>query len=85
MGSEKVSIIVPVYNVEKYFDKCIESILRQTYKNIEVLIVDDGSTDTCGMKADEYAKRDSRVKVFHKENGGISSARNYGLKYASGE
>ena len=85
MGSEKVSIIVPAYNVEKYFDKCIESILRQTYKNIELLIVDDGSTDTCGMKADEYAKRDPRVKVFHKDNGGISSARNYGLKYASGE
>ena len=81
----KVSIIVPVYNVEKYFDKCIESILSQTYKNIEIIIVDDGTKDNCGRKADEYAKADSRITVFHKENGGLSSARNYGLKYATGD
>ena len=85
MGSEKVSIIVPVYNVEKYFDKCIESILGQTYKNIEIIIVDDGTKDNCGKKADEYAQKDSRIKVFHKENGGVSSARNYGVRHASGE
>lgn len=81
----KVSIIVPVYNVEKYLDECINSILDQTYRNLEILIVDDGSTDSCSAKVDEYAKADERVKVFHKENGGIATARNYGLKHATGD
>ena len=81
----KVSIIVPVYNVEKYFEQCINSLLEQTYRNIEILIVDDGSEDTCGEIADEYILKDERIKVFHKENGGVSSARNYGLENATGE
>ena len=85
VGYGKVSIIVPVYNVEKYFDKCIESIIRQTYKNIEIIIVDDGSKDNSGIIADEYAKTDSRIKVFHSENRGLSFARNCGLKYATGD
>ncbi len=81
----KVSVIVPVYNVEKYFDECIESILNQTYRNLEILIVDDGTKDNCGKKADEYAQRDERIQVFHKENDGLSMARNTGLKHATGE
>lgn len=81
----KVSIVVPVYNVEKYFDECLESLLQQTYENIEILIVDDGSTDDCGKKADDYAKKDCRISVFHKENKGISSARNHALKHATGD
>ena len=85
VGYGKVSIIVPVYNVEKYFDKCIESIIRQTYKNIEIIIVDDGSKDNSGIIADEYAKTDSRIKVFHSENRGLSFARNCGVKYATGD
>ena len=84
-GNEKVSIIVPVFNTEKYFDECILSLINQTYKNIELIIVDDGTKDNCGKKADEYTQKDRRVKVVHKENGGLSSARNYGLKYATGD
>lgn len=80
-----VSIIVPVYNVERYFDECINSLLEQTYKNIEIIIVDDGTKDNCGKKADEYAKRDKRIVSVHKENGGLSSARNYGIKFATGD
>ncbi len=80
-----VSVIVPVYNVEKYFDECIKSVLEQTYQNLEILIVDDGTKDNCGKKADEYARTDKRIKVFHKENGGLSSARNWGLRHATGD
>ena len=80
-----VSIIVPVYKVEKYLKNCIESILAQTYKDFELILVDDGSPDSSGAICDEYAKKDSRIKVFHKENGGASSARNTGLKFAQGE
>lgn len=79
-----ISIIVPVYNVEKYLSKCIESILRQTYSSFELLLVNDGSSDRCGVICDEYALLDSRIRVFHKENGGVSEARNYGLDYAKG-
>lgn len=75
-----LSVIVPVYNAGTYLSKCIDSILDQTYKNIEVLLVDDGSLDNSGAVCDEYANRDCRVKVYHKENGGQASARNYGLK-----
>lgn len=82
---EKVSIIVPVYNVELYIDECIQSILEQTYRNIEIILVDDGSTDKSGIKCDEYAKKDSRIIVLHKVNGGLAEARNYGVNYASGE
>ena len=80
-----ISIIVPVYNTEKYLQRCINSILAQTYVDYELLLVNDGSTDGSGNICDEYAKNDSRVKVFHKKNGGVSSARNVGLEEAQGE
>ena len=76
-----VSIIVPVYKVpEQYLRKCIESTMTQTLKNIEILLVDDGSPDQCGKICDEYAEKDKRIRVLHKKNGGLSSARNYGCK-----
>lgn len=81
----KVSVIVPVYNVEKYLHKCIESIINQTLSSIEIILIDDGSTDNSSYIIDEYAKIDSRVKVIHKENGGQSSARNIALDMARGE
>lgn len=80
-----VSIIVPIYNVEKYLHKCIDSILNQTLKNIEIILVNDGSTDNCGKIIDEYAKKDERIIVIHKENEGQSSARNKGLDIARGK
>ena len=83
--NEVISVIVPVYNVEQYLDKCINSILNQTYKNIEVILVDDGSPDNCGKVCDEYSKMDSRIKVIHKENGGLSDARNVGIDNANGK
>lgn len=83
--SDLISIIVPVYNAEKYLKRCIDSLLAQTYQNIEVLLIDDGSPDNSGIICDEYAKKDSRFRVFHKENGGVSSARNLGLKEAKGD
>ena len=81
----KISVIVPVYNTEKYLARCIESILAQTFTDFELLLIDDGSKDNSGTICDEYAAKDSRVRVFHKENGGVSSARNMGLDNASGE
>lgn len=72
----KISVIVPVYNTEKYLHRCIDSILAQTYTDFELLLIDDGSKDNSGAICDEYAAKDSRVRVFHKENGGVSSARN---------
>lgn len=80
-----ISVIVPAYNVEKYIFRCLDSICNQTYRNLEILIVDDGSTDNCGQICERYAKRDDRIKVIHKENGGLSSARNVGLENATGE
>lgn len=80
-----ISIIVPVYNIEAYIKQCIESILSQTYTKFELILVDDGSPDNCGKICDEYANVDDRIKVFHKQNGGLSDARNYGLKKAKGE
>ncbi|WP_022772777.1 glycosyltransferase family 2 protein [Butyrivibrio sp. AE2015] len=80
-----ISIIVPVYNVENYARKCIESLISQTYKDIEIILVDDGSTDSSGAICDEYAQKDNRIKVIHKENGGLSDARNAGLDIASGD
>ena len=80
-----ISIIVPVYNAEKYLDRCIQSILAQTYTDFELLLVNDGSTDSSGVICDKYAGQDSRIRVFHKENGGVSSARNWGLNNAEGE
>ncbi len=83
--NELVSVIVPVYNVAKYLPRCIDSILSQTYSNLEIILVDDGSTDESGAICDKYAKTDTRIQVLHKENGGQSSARNKGLDIASGE
>ena len=85
MRDKKVSIAIPVYNVENYLDKCVESIVNQTYKNLEIILVDDGSTDRSGEICDQWAKRDKRIKVVHKENGGLSSARNAGMKNATGK
>lgn len=80
-----ISVIVPVYNVENYLRQCISSLLSQSYTHFELLIVDDGSTDQSGMICDEYASQDSRIRVVHKNNGGVSSARNFGLDMAKGE
>lgn len=79
-----LSIIVPIYNVEKYLERCIDSIINQTYKNLEIILVDDGSKDASGIIADTYASKDDRIKVIHKENGGLSDARNHGLDQARG-
>lgn len=81
----KISIIVPIYNVEKYIDRCINSILSQTLKEIEIILIDDGSPDKCGEICDNYAKIDNRIKVIHTSNGGVSKARNIGIDNASGE
>lgn len=87
MSQEKalISIIIPVYKVEKYLEKCIQSVINQTYKNIQIILVDDGSPDNCGKICDEYAERDQRIEVIHKSNGGLSDARNKGLEIAKGE
>ncbi len=81
----KISIIIPVYNSEKYLRECLDSVLAQTYTDFEVLLIDDGSTDTSGAICEEYVAKDARFKVFHKENGGVSSARNLGIEKAKGE
>lgn len=85
MISPKLSIIIPVYNIEDYLSRCLDSILNQFYTDFEVIIVDDGTKDSSGQIADTYAKKDSRIKVIHKENGGVSSARFEGVKAANGE
>lgn len=86
MGESKlVSVIIPVYNVERYLKKCIDSILNQTYKNLEIILVDDGSTDCSSKICDEYAKNDTRILVIHKVNGGQSEARNIGISESKGE
>lgn len=85
MKNPKISIIVPVYNVEQYLPRCIDSILAQTFTDFEVLLIDDGSKDKSGAICDEYVAKDSRIRVFHKPNGGVSSARNIGLDNARGE
>ena len=80
-----ISIIVPIYHVEQYLNRCVESIVNQTYSNLEIILVDDGSPDNCPKMCDDWAKRDSRIKVIHKGNGGLSDARNAGMKIAKGD
>jgi len=80
-----ISVIVPIYNVEKYLNRCIDSIINQTHRNLEIILVDDGSPDNCPKICDEYAKKDNRIIVIHKKNGGLSSARNAGLDICNGE
>lgn len=86
-GKDKglLSVIVPVYKVEQYLDRCVESIVSQTYHNLEIILVDDGSPDRCPELCDQWAKRDTRIKVIHKENGGAADARNIGIRVATGE
>ena len=80
-----ISVIVPVYNVENYLSRCISSIIKQSYKNFELILVDDGSTDKSGAICDIFAEKDGRIKALHKINEGVSSARNYGIKQACGK
>lgn len=80
-----VSVIIPVYNVEIYLRECLQSVIGQTYKNLEILLIEDGATDSSGKICDEIAKEDQRIKVFHRENEGVSAARNFGIEQASGE
>ena len=84
MGKDTITVIIPVYRVERYLEKCVDSVLGQTYRDLEIILVDDGSPDGCGGICDRYAAVDSRVKVIHKPNGGLSSARNAGLDAAHG-
>ena len=83
--NDKITIIIPVYKVKSYIRKCLDSVVEQTYTNLEILLVDDGSPDECGEICDEYALKESRIRVFHKENGGLSSALNVGLKNSTGD
>lgn len=85
MEQPLISVIVPVYRAERYLSRCVQSIRNQTYRNLEIILVDDGSPDNCGEMCDQYAREDSRIRVFHKENGGQSSARNLGLDNMTGE
>ena len=85
MNNPLITVIVPIYHVEKYLHRCIDSIIGQTYKNLEIILVDDGSGDACVSICDEYARKDSRIVVIHKENGGLSDARNKGIEVAKGE
>lgn len=80
-----ISVIVPVYKVEEYLDRCVDSIINQTYKNLEIILVDDGSPDNCPKMCDGYAKKDKRIKVIHKKNGGLSDARNIGIDNSKGD
>lgn len=84
MMKEIISIVIPVYKVEDYLNRCVDSVLNQSYTNLEIILVDDGSPDRCGEICDEYAKVDNRIKVIHKENGGVSDARNVGIVSATG-
>ncbi len=80
-----ITVVVPIYNVEQYLKRCVDSIINQTYKNLEIILIDDGSPDNCGLICDEYASKDSRIRVIHKQNGGLSDARNVGIKSATGK
>lgn len=85
MNNPLISVVVPVYNVEEFLDECVQSIVNQTYRNLEIVLVDDGSTDHCPEICDEWMRKDSRIQVIHKNNGGLSSARNAGIVQATGE
>lgn len=85
MDDEIVSVVVPIYNMEKYLDKCIESIVKQTYKNLEIILVDDGSIDKSLKICNKWGEKDNRVNVYHKENGGLSDTKNFGIKHAKGK
>ena len=82
---ELVSVVLPVYNVEKYLERCIESVIHQTYINLDIILVDDGSTDSSGLLCDKLATKDTRITVIHKTNGGLSDARNAGISAAKGK
>lgn len=82
---DKISVVIPVYNVERYIKECLESLLNQTYENLEIICIDDGSTDRSGWICDQYAKKDSRIKIIHQKNSGAGAARNKGIDYASGD
>ena len=85
MEEELISVILPIYNVEKYLEKCLKSVINQTYKNLEIILVDDGSKDNSPQICDEYAVKDKRIVVIHKSNGGLSDARNAGIEIAKGK
>lgn len=85
MENMKISIVVPVYKVEEYLPRCIESLVKQTYKNLQIILVDDGSPDNCPKLCDEYAEKDNRIDVIHRENGGLSAARNSGIERVTGD
>ena len=85
MMNDLISVIVPVYNVQSYLKRCLQSIQKQTYQLLEIIIIDDGSTDESGKIADEFSQKESRAFVVHKENGGLSDARNVGIDYANGK
>ena len=85
MAEALISVIVPVYNVAAYLDRCVDSLVKQTYRNPEIILVDDGATDDSGVLADRWGERDGRITVYHKENGGVSDARNYGIDRARGQ
>ena len=80
-----ISVVLPIYNVEKYLRRCLDSVVNQTYKNLEILLINDGSTDNCLKICEEYAKSDNRVQVINKNNAGLGMARNTGIDYAKGE
>ena len=80
-----ISVIVPIYHVEQYLNRCVESLVNQTYSNLEIILVDDGSPDNCPKMCDDWVQKDSRIKVIHKGNGGLSDARNAGMQIANGD
>lgn len=84
-GKPQISIIIPIYNVEEFLPQCLDSIVNQTYHNLEIILIDDGSSDNCGVICDKYAEKDERIVVIHKENGGVNTARNIGIQKATGE
>ena len=83
--NDLISVVIPVYRVEKYLERCVESVINQTYANLEIILIDDGSPDNSGNICDEYAKIDKRIKVIHKKNGGLSDARNVGIENSKGK